>query len=110
MANKEIKVDNKIKKSFFKGFKAELKKVIWPTPKQLINSTTAVITIVIVTAIIVFALDMMFKTINEIGVNQLRSWVQSREETDENLNEDSNQEIDNTQNEENVDSNIEVNE
>ena len=110
MANKEIKVDNKNKKSFFKGFKAELKKVIWPTPKQLINSTTAVITIVIVTAIIVFALDMMFKTINEIGVNQLRSWVQSREETDENLNEDSNQEIDNTQNEENVDSNIEVNE
>ena len=43
MAKKEKKVTNnkennskesKNKKSFFKGLKAELKKVIWPTPKQ----------------------------------------------------------------------------
>ena len=29
--------ETKNKKHFFKDFKAELKKVIWPTPKQLIN-------------------------------------------------------------------------
>ena len=53
MAKNENKVDNKVKKHFFKDFKAELKRVIWPTPKQLVNNTTAVVTIVIITAIIV---------------------------------------------------------
>ena len=47
--NKEAKnkKETKNKKSFFKDFKAELKRVIWPTPKQLINSTTAVVVIVL---------------------------------------------------------------
>ena len=45
MAKNENKNDNKVKKNFFKDFKAELKRVIWPTPKQLINNTTAVVTI-----------------------------------------------------------------
>ena len=44
------KKDTKNKKSFFKDFKAELKKVIWPTPKQLVNNTVAVVVIVLVTA------------------------------------------------------------
>ena len=61
---KEIKKENKNKKSFFKGLKAELKKVIWPTPKQLVNSTTAVIVIVLITAVIVFALDFVFNVLN----------------------------------------------
>ena len=60
MAKNENKNDNKVKKNFFKDFKAELKRVIWPTPKQLLNNTTAVVTIVIITAIIVFALDAVF--------------------------------------------------
>ena len=47
--------DLKNKKHFFKDFKAELKKVIWPTPKQIVNNTVAVITIVLITAVIVFA-------------------------------------------------------
>ena len=54
----------KNKKSFFKDFKAELKKVIWPAPKQLANSTTAVITIVLIAALIVFALDVVFDIFN----------------------------------------------
>ena len=54
------KKENKAKKHFFKDFKAELKKVIWPTPKQLANNTTAVVAIVLLTAIIVFALDVVF--------------------------------------------------
>ena len=36
------------KKGFWKGMKSELKKVIWPTPKQLVYNTVAVIVIVIV--------------------------------------------------------------
>ena len=63
--------DVKNKKHFFKDFKAELKKVIWPTPKQIVNNTIAVITIVIITAAIVFVLDLVFDMINEKGINRL---------------------------------------
>ena len=35
----------KDKSSFGKDFKAELKRVTWPTPKQLVNNTTAVPTV-----------------------------------------------------------------
>ena len=54
MAKKEqnSKENTKNKKSFFKSFKAELKKVTWLTPKQLVNNTTAVIVIVLLTAIL----------------------------------------------------------
>ena len=66
--NKEIKN----KKHFFKDFKAELKKVIWPTPKQIVNNTIAVITIVIITAVIVFALDTVFNLLNDKGINRIK--------------------------------------
>ena len=75
---KEVK--NKNNRHFLKDFKAELKKVIWPTPKQLINSTTAVITIVIITAAIVFVLDLAFKTVNEHGIDRLKSMVSNTTE------------------------------
>ena len=71
--NKDVK-----KKRFFKDFKAELKKVIWPTPKQIINSTTAVITIVLLTAAIVFVLDLCFDLINEYGINKLKANIKSK--------------------------------
>ena len=75
MAKKEQKENTKNKKSFFKGFKAELKKVSWPTPKQLINNTVAVITIVLLTAFIVFVLDLVFETINSQGLDRLKQMV-----------------------------------
>ena len=78
MAKNENKVDNKVKKHFFKDFKAELKRVIWPTPKQLINNTTAVVTIVIITAIIVFALDAVFDLGNKYGISRLQSIVNEK--------------------------------
>lgn len=85
MANKEAKAkkENKNKKSFFKDFKAELKKVSWPTPKQLVNNTTAVVTIVIITAVIVFALDVVFETLNKHGVDKIKEVI-STENTVEN--------------------------
>lgn len=60
-AVKEKNKENKVKKHFFKDFKAELKKVIWPTPKQLINNTMAVVVIVVIVGVIVFALDALFE-------------------------------------------------
>ena len=87
MAKKEAKVNNKEnnknKKSFFKSFKAELKKVIWPTPKQLVNNTVAVITIVLITAAIVFVLDLAFESINKYGVEKIKEVITTTNETSE---------------------------
>ena len=93
---------NKEKKRFFKDFKAELKKVIWPTPKQIVNNTIAVITIVIVTAIIVFILDLAFEAINKYGINRLRSLVPEKEtiveEVENHEEEDNSEETKTTEN------------
>lgn len=76
---KEAKNKKENNKHFWKDFKAELKKVIWPSPKQVANNTTAVITIVLLTAIIVFVLDLTFETLNTHGVDKLRSIVSKSE-------------------------------
>ena len=83
MAKKENKNDSKVKKHFFKDFKAELKKVIWPTPKQLINNTVAVVTIVLITAAIVFALDVVFDLGNKYGISNLQSLVNEKFNSEE---------------------------
>ena len=62
---KKSKKEEKNKRHFFKDFKAELKRVVWPTPKQLLNSTIAVITIVLVIGVTVFILDMGFELLNK---------------------------------------------
>ena len=74
--NKKSKKEEKNKRHFFKDFKAELKRVVWPTPKQLFNSTIAVIVIVLVVGIIVFALDMGFELLNKYGINKLQASLQ----------------------------------
>ena len=75
--NVRPKKEEKNKKHFWKDFKAELKKVVWPTPKQLVNSTVAVIVIVFVVGIIVFALDLLFEVINSKGINALQTKLQA---------------------------------
>ncbi len=75
----KVEKEKKEKKHFFKDFKAELKKVIWPTTKQVANNTTAVIVIVLLTAAIVFVLDLTFETLNTQGVNRLKNIVKVNE-------------------------------
>ena len=83
MAKNESKNENKVKKHFFKDFKAELKKVIWPTPKQLVNNTVAVVVIVLITAAIVFVLDAIFDLGNKYGITQLQSIVNEKFNSEE---------------------------
>ena len=71
------KQEGKNKKHFMKDFKAELKRVIWPTPKQLFNNTVAVITVVLITAAIVFVLDFVFESMNTYGINKLKEVVET---------------------------------
>ena len=90
MPKKEMKnnkkENSKNKKSFFKDFKAELKKVVWPTPKQLVNNTVAVITIVLITAAIVFVLDLTFETLNKHGVDKVKESITQIEDSKEEIN------------------------
>ena len=74
-ANKKQDNKKQNKKSFGKDFKAELKRVIWPTPKQLFNNTVAVITVVLITAAIVFVLDFAFESMNKYGIEKLKEMV-----------------------------------
>jgi len=74
---KEANKEKKEKKNFFKEFKAELKRVSWPTFKQLVNNTTAVLTIVLITAVIVFFLDVIFENLNNYGIEGLKLLVKS---------------------------------
>ena len=83
MANKEK--EGKEKRHFFKNFKAELKKVIWPTPKQVVNNTIAVIVVVLITAAIVFILDLAFEGLNTYGINKLKGIVQTEDTSTENV-------------------------
>ena len=87
--NTNKKASNKDKRHFFKDVKAELKKVIWPTPKQLLNNTLAVIASVLIVGVIVFLLDLCFEKINTFGIEKLKTVVQSsqNEETENALSD-----------------------
>lgn len=61
MAEKEKK-ENVFVKSF-KGIKSEMKKVTWPTFKQVVNNTWTVLLSVIIVGVFIFALDTCFSAI-----------------------------------------------
>ncbi|MGN1300017.1 MAG: preprotein translocase subunit SecE [Clostridia bacterium] len=94
--NTNKKDSKKDKRHFFKDVKAELKKVIWPTPKQLLNNTLAVIASVIIVGVIVFLLDLCFEKINTFGIEKLKTVVQSSQ------NEEADNVIENDSTEDNV--------
>ena len=48
-------------KGFFKGVKSELKKVVWPTRKQLVHNTIMVVLLVVALSVIVLGFDMILK-------------------------------------------------
>jgi len=69
---KSVKSENKPKlgariKKFFKDYKSELKKIVWPTRQQLVKNTVVVLFTIIFMAAIVGVLDLIFG----FGVSQL---------------------------------------
>ena len=55
------KTEKALKKSWFKGLKAEFKKVIWPDRKTLATETTAVVAVSIAVGIIIAVLDLVIQ-------------------------------------------------
>lgn len=103
---KNNKVKNeKERKTFFKDFKAELKKVTWPTVKQLAVKTVTVIAVVLIIAALVFVLDLGFEKGYEFVITKTSKAIQK----DENKNETSNQTTENEIHTESVNTNVELN-
>lgn len=111
MAKKEKK-ETKQKSSYFKEMKAELKKVVWPTPKELANNTAAVIAFVFIIALIVFICDFCFDNLNKYGITKMQEKVQSSFQTtndsENNTSEEQNDTSENTdENTDNSEENLE---
>ncbi len=65
-AKTAVKREAKPKKSFFKSIakwfremKAELKKVVWPTPKQTLNNTVVALVVMVAAAIVLWGFDSL---------------------------------------------------
>ncbi len=61
--------ENKEKKSFMQGMKAELKKVIWPTRSQTAKSTAVTIAFVLLISVTLIILNLCFDFISESWYN-----------------------------------------
>ena len=48
-------------KGFFKDMKSELKKVVWPSTRQVINNTLLVVALVIVVSLVVIGVDLVLE-------------------------------------------------
>ena len=69
-AKKKKKGSNRIAK-WFREMRSELKKVVWPTPKQIINNTVVSLSVMAAAAIIVWLIDyaggQIFQAIRLLG-------------------------------------------
>ena len=78
------KTTKKEGKGFFKEFRAELKKVVWPSPKQLVNNTSIVVGMILITAAIVFCLDFAFDNGYQFVMNKAASVIEKAESSETN--------------------------
>ena len=63
----KLKLGARIKK-FFRDYKSEMKKIVWPTRPQVIQNTGVVIVAIIAVAIVVGLLDLLFGTGLVVGL------------------------------------------
>ena len=71
----EVKKENWFKRTwgsvrrYFRELRSELKKVVWPTPKQVLKNTLVVLACVIVVGIFIWLFDF----VAQFGINALIS-------------------------------------
>ena len=44
-------------KEWFRGMKSELKKVVWPSRKQVVNNTIVAVVVMVVSAVVIWGFD-----------------------------------------------------
>ena len=59
----------------FKDTKAELKKVVWPTKKQIINNTVWVLVLVIMVAAVVLGIDLVLEVADTKIWDLIKTWI-----------------------------------
>ncbi len=106
---KDTKKTKKERKSFFKDFRAELKKVVWPTPKQLVNNTAIVVGMILITAAIVFCLDVVFDNGYQFIVDKSETVIEKIEGTNDNSTDNNANETNTTSEGENASDNATTN-
>ena len=57
-AKRKVKGSNRIAK-WFREMRSELKKVVWPTPKQIVNNTLVSVSVMVAAAIVIWAVDQI---------------------------------------------------
>ena len=62
-------------KGFLKDMRSELKKVVWPTGKQIANNVLWVICLVAVIAIIVLLVDLGLKAVDTRLWELISNWI-----------------------------------
>jgi preprotein translocase subunit SecE len=69
-AKKKKKGGNRVAK-WFREMRSELKKVVWPTPKQIVNNTLIALSLMAASAVVIWALDQVggqiFQAIRVLG-------------------------------------------
>ena len=65
---KKAKGSGKLAK-WFREMRSELKKVVWPTPKQILNNTVVALVVIIIASIVIWGFDQIAAQ----GVNALIS-------------------------------------
>ncbi|MDW5299453.1 MAG: preprotein translocase subunit SecE [Sedimentibacter sp.] len=60
--NEKPKVTARVN-NYFKGVKSELKKVNWPTKKELLNYTVVVLATTFAMALVIWGLDLVFQNL-----------------------------------------------
>ena len=67
---KRVKGSNRLAR-WFREMRSELKKVVWPTPKQILNNTLVSLTVMLISAIAIWAVDQaggqIFQAIRLLG-------------------------------------------
>ena len=59
---KKLSFPNKVAK-WWREMKSELKKVIWPTPKQTVNNTVVALVVMVASAIVIWGFDRIAELI-----------------------------------------------
>ncbi len=59
----------------FKDTKAELKKVVWPTKKQIVNNTVWVLVLVIMVAVVVLGIDLVLEVADTKIWDLIKTWI-----------------------------------
>lgn len=62
---KKKKKTNKIVK-WFRDMRSELKKVTWPTKKQILNNTLVVLVVVLIVAVVLWGFDTLASAIVDV--------------------------------------------